>query len=142
MRNNKAFSLIEVLIAMSILTVGILAVVSMQSTALKVQSRNKLSANMQLIGQEIIERIISNSSDDQTLLSYGGIKTNDTSTRPTTSPADKDFDDFRNVLLKYPSAWAEINVQNTRPFPVSVIVHWKDGNINHKLEFATYILPH
>ncbi len=139
---NKGFSLIEVLIAMSILTVGILAVVSMQSTALKVQSRNKLSAQMQNIGQEIVERILSNASDDQTLLSYSGIKTNDTSTKPATSPANRDFDDFRTVLSKYPGAWAEINVTNTRPFPVSVIVHWVYGSFNHKLEFNTYILPH
>ncbi|MCX7991040.1 MAG: prepilin-type N-terminal cleavage/methylation domain-containing protein, partial [Proteobacteria bacterium] len=34
LKGNKGFSLIEVLIAMSILTIGILAVVSMQTTAL------------------------------------------------------------------------------------------------------------
>lgn len=139
---SKGFSLIEVLIAMSILTVGILAVVSMQTTALKVQSRNKLSAQIQNIGQEILERVMSNSSDDQTLLSYSGIKTNDTTTKPTTFPANRDFDDFRTILSKYSGAWAEINVTNTRPYPVTVIVHWKDGSFYHKLEYNTYILPH
>ncbi len=140
--DNRGFSLIEILIAMSLLTVGILAVVSMQTTALKVQSRNKLSAQMQNIGQEIIERIISNASDDQTLLSYNGIKTNDTSTKPASLPASSDFDYFREILNKYPGSWAEISVTNTRPFPVSVVVHWGEGTFKHKLEFDTYILPH
>jgi type IV pilus assembly protein PilV len=139
---NKGYSLIEVLIAMSILTVGILAVISMQSTAIKVQSRNKISATMQLINQEILEKIIANASDDQTILSYSGIKTNDSSTKPTTSPADNDFEYFKTLLAPYPGAWAEVNVTNTRPYPVKVIVHWKDGAINHKLEYGTYILPH
>ncbi len=139
---DKGFSLIEVLIAMSILTVGILAVISMQSTAIKIQSRNKLSANMQLINQEILEKIVTNASDDQTILSYNGIKTNDSSTKPSTSPADKDFEYFKTLLAPYPNSWAEINVTNTRPYPVKVIVHWRDGNINHRLEYATYILPH
>ncbi|MCX7770519.1 MAG: type IV pilus modification protein PilV [Proteobacteria bacterium] len=139
--SSKGFSLIEVLIAMSILTVGILAVVSMQTTALKVQSRNKLSANIQNIGQEIIERIISNSSDDQTVLSYNGIKTNDTTTKPATFPANRDFDDFRNILNKYPGSWAEISVTNIRPYPLKVTINWKEGTFNHKLEYSTYILP-
>lgn len=139
---NKGFSLIEVLIAMSILTVGILAVVSMQTTALKVQSRNKLSAQIQNIGQEIIERIISNASDDQTVLSYNGIKTNDIATKPTTFPANRDFDDFRTVLSRIPGGRAEISITNIRPYPVKVVVYWQDGNFPHKLEYATYILPH
>jgi len=139
---DKGFSLIEVLIAMSILTVGILAVISMQSTALKIQSRNKLSTTIQLINQEILEKIIANASDDQTILSYAGIKTKDNSTKPSTSPADKDFEYFKSLLAPYPDAWAEVNVINTRPYPVKVTVHWKDGAINHKLEYGTYILPH
>ena len=63
--NKTGYSLIEVLIAMSILTIGILAVISMQTTSMKVQSRNKLSAMVQLVTQEVIERIVEESRREE-----------------------------------------------------------------------------
>lgn len=139
---DKGFSLIEVLIAMSILTIGILSVVFMQTTALKVQSRNKISANVQLTTQEIVEKIMANAIDDATILAYNGIKTNDNTTKPLTSPVDKDFDFFKDTMSKFPEGWVEISVINKRPYPLKVISHWKEGIYSHKLEYETFILPH
>lgn len=133
---NSGFSLIEVLIAMSILTIGLLAVVSMQGTALKVQSRNKIATNIQLINQEIMEIIISSNTDP---ISYNGIKTNDLTTKPTTSPANVYFDYFRSILSKYKDAWAEINVTKEVDYKITITIYWKEGILTHKLTYTSYI---
>lgn len=137
---NKGFSLIEVLIAMSILTVGIMGVISMQTTAIKVQSRNKLSATVQLVGQSIIERVNANAIDDSSIISYSGLKTSDAA--PTVEPAKSDHTYFSQLVAGVPGGAAEITVTNTRPFPVRVRVLWRDGAIAHHLDYDTYILPH
>lgn len=140
MKNSDGFSLIEVLIAMSILTVGILAVISMQTTALNVQSRNKLSSNVQLITQQIVERINANARDDAAIISYSGLNTN--SSAPVDEPAKSDHAYFKSIFSNISGGFAEITVTNQRPYPVKVRVHWRDGNIKHHLDFDTYILPH
>lgn len=137
---NKGFSLIEVLIAMSILTVGILAVVSMQTMSIKVQSRSKISATIQLKTQQIIERISANAKDDASILSYSNLNTKNTA--PADEPAKSDHAYFKNLLSDIPQGYAEVLVLNQRPYPLSVKVYWKDGDIGHKMEFSTYILPH
>lgn len=140
MKNSNGFSLIEVLIAMSILTVGILAVISMQTTALNVQSRSKLSSNIQLITQQIVERINANARDDAAIISYNGLNTK--SSAPVDEPAKSDHAYFQSVFSNISGGFAEIMVTNQRPYPVKVRVHWRDGNIKHHLDFDTYILPH
>ncbi len=137
---NKGFSLIEVLIAMSILTIGILAVISMQTTALNVQSKSKLSSNIQLIAQQIVERIHANARDDAAIISYSGLNTK--SAPPAEEPAKSDHDFFKALLANIPGGYAEISVSNQRPYPVRVRVHWLDGNIKHHMDLDTYILPH
>lgn len=137
---SNGYSLIEVLIAMSILTVGILAVISMQTTALKVQSRNNLSVNIQLITQQIMERIQTNSVDDSAIISYNGLNTKNAA--PTNEPAKSDHAVFSSMLSQIPGGYVEVNVTNQRPYPVYVRTHWLEGNIKHHLDFATYILPH
>lgn len=125
---------------MSVLTVGILAVISMQTTALKTQSRNKLSTNIQLIGQQIIEKVNANSIDDASILSYNGLKTQDSA--PASDPAKTDHAYFSTILAGITGGYAEIAVTATRPYPVDVTVFWMEGPIKHKLKYSTYILPH
>ena len=137
---SNGYSLIEVLIAMSILTVGILAVISMQTTSLKIQSRNRLSLNVQLITQQIIERIYVNSVDDAAVISYNGLNTKNAA--PTNEPAKSDHAIFSSMLSQIPGGYVEVTVTNQRPYPVNVRTHWAEGNIKHHLDFATYILPH
>lgn len=137
---NKGYSLIEVLIAMSILTVGIMAVISMQTTALNTQSRSKISSNMQLIAQQITERINANARDDAAIISYHGLNTN--SSAPTDEPAKSDHPYFKAMFSNISGGFAEISVTNQRPYPVKVRVHWRDGSIQHRLDLDTYILPH
>lgn len=136
---DSGFSLIEVLVAMSILTVGILAVVSMQTTALKTQSRSKLSYQIQLTGQQIVERINANSVDDASILTYNNLKT--TQSAPQDEPAKSDYNYFKSLISKFRDASVEISVTNTRPYPVRVRIYWKDGLYTHHLDFDTYILP-
>ncbi|GAB4433172.1 MAG: hypothetical protein OHK0040_03560 [bacterium] len=137
---NNGYSLIEVLIAMSILTVGIMAVISMQTTALNTQFRSKMSSNMQLIAQQIIERINANARDDAAIISYQGLNTN--SSAPTDEPAKSDHTYFKSLFSNIPGGYAEISVTNQRPYPVRIRVNWQDGNVKHHLDFDTYILPH
>jgi len=137
---NSGYSLIEVLIAMSILTVGILAVISMQTTALNVQSRNKTSSRIQLIAQEVIERINANAKDDAAIISYNGLNTK--SSPPNDEPAKSDHAYFTSIFNNISGGSAEVFVTNQRPYPVKVRVYWRDGNIRHHLDFDTYILPH
>lgn len=136
---NKGYSLIEVLIAMSILTIGILGVISMQTTALNTQSRSKMSSNIQLIGQQIVERINANARDDAAIISYQGLDTK--SSAPTDEPAKSDHAYFKSLFTSIPGGYAKIAVTNQRPYPVKVTVYWQDGNITHHLAFDTYILP-
>jgi type IV pilus assembly protein PilV len=137
---DKGFSLIEVLIALSVLTIGILAVISMQITAMKVQSRSKLSSSVQFATQQILEKVLANSISDTAVLSYSGLNTQ--STAPSTEPAKTDHPYFITLLSGIPGGRAEITITNTRPYPVQVTVYWAESLVNHKLRYSTYVLPH
>ena len=136
---NKGFSLVEVLIAMSILTIGILAVISMQTTSLKIQSRSKHSYNVQLVAQQIMERVRANAFDDAAILSYSGLNTKNAA--PIDEPAKSDYDYFKSLTSKIPNGHVEISINNQRPYPVKLRVSWKDGAVSHYLDYDTFILP-
>ena len=64
MKNEKGFSLVELLIAIFLLTVGLLAVAGMQTTAINANSfANKLSTATAL-AQEVMEDLLSRDSTD------------------------------------------------------------------------------
>lgn len=136
---DKGFSLIEVLVAMSILTVGILAVISMQTTSLKTLSRSKTSYQIQLVGQQVIERINANAIEDAAILSYSNLKTNQPA--PALEPAKSDYEYFKSLISKFNQGVVEIYVTNIRPYPIKVRLYWMDGGHRHHLDFDTYILP-
>ncbi len=136
---NKGFSLIEVLVAMSILTVGLLAVISMQTTSLNIQSRSKYSHTVQLTAQQILERIRANAYEDASILSYSGLDTKNPA--PSDEPAKSDYDYFKSIISKIPESQVQISITNQRPYPVKVRVSWKDGSISHHLDYDTFILP-
>lgn len=95
---------------------------------------------MQLIGQQVIEKINANAIDDASILSYNNLKT--TQPQPNVEPARSDYSYFKSLISRFNNASIEIYVYNVRPFPVKVRVYWRDGSYNHHLDFNTFILPH
>ncbi len=55
---ERGFSLIEVLIAMSILSVGLLALAQMQIVALKLNSSTKIRSNIMTVAQQAMEEVV------------------------------------------------------------------------------------
>lgn len=140
-RGNNGFTLIEVLISLTILTVGILAIISMQGMALNTQSRSKQSTMVQNANQEIVERIRASSMDDATIISYNGLDTRNTCAAGT-SPAAVDCNYFKTLFPQIPKGYATVQVSATRPFLVQVTTKWTEGLYIHTMLYQTYILPH
>lgn len=144
----RGFSLVEFLVAVVILSFGILSVITMQTTALNIQSRNKMSAQVQFVGQEVIERLVNAAVDDNYILSYNGIDTSNAATKPATSgdnPAPADFDYFKTLAAQL-AGKVTISVGSTKPYPATVQVYWTEGAAaagrSHRLSFSTYLIPH
>ncbi len=78
--NQKGFTLVEVLVAVAIVSIGLLAVASMQSTAIKGNLSTKDATIAVQFAEEMIDRIRANAGDSPG--NYNGIDTNNSCTTP------------------------------------------------------------
>lgn len=108
MLNNKGFTLIEVLVAIVIVSIGLLAVAGMQNTAIYGNASSRDATYAVQLAEEMIDRVRVNSGDTPEI--YNCIDTNNsgvsavdatpcaTSGRPSSNPAQGDYDQWRSRL--------------------------------------------
>jgi len=111
--NEKGFSLIEILIAITVFAIGILAVAKMQITAIKGNSFANDLTEATTLAQDRMEKLIGLSYDDTIL--------DDTTATAdhsdTNNPVDGRYNIFWNIVSDYP-------IINTKA--IKVIVRWTD----------------
>ncbi len=94
-REEKGFTLIEVMIAIVVLAIGLLAVAQMQLLAVKGNSYGSKMSVAALLAQDMIERIRQNAVN---VASYNNLDTNNISTRPASNPAQSDYDQIKSSI--------------------------------------------
>jgi prepilin-type N-terminal cleavage/methylation domain-containing protein len=133
LKSSQGFSLAEVLVALSVLSIGLIGVAGMQIMSV---SGNSFGREMQmaiLAGQDLVESIQSlDSMDDDLSEGY--------------HDEDNDEDDLAHVVAPDPSSpgfqfTREWNVDNNNPFPgaqvITVTISWNNSSGEHSIEMIT-----
>jgi type IV pilus assembly protein PilV len=82
--SQQGFTLIEVLVATLVLTVGILGVAAMQMVSFQTNQSAYARSQAVYLAQDMFDRMRANPSGYQTTSIYNGIDTNDSNTIPAT----------------------------------------------------------
>ena len=148
MRNSncRGFSLIEVMVALAILSFGLLGVAAMQGVAIQGNAFAKDITVATSAAQEILERIRLHATSRIVLSAYDGMNTANTATAPATNPARSDYLAWQQQLatLKLPSGSGTIDVQFDSPAPemstVTATVRWQSSlRPNNQLVTSTIV---
>ncbi len=94
-RNADGFTLIEVMVALIVLAVGLLAVAQMQLMAVKGNSYGSKMSVASLLAQDALERIAQNAAN---IANYNNIDTSNSGTRPAGGQEQIDYDALQNSI--------------------------------------------
>ena len=135
MESIFGFSLIEVLIAISILSTGLLAVANMQITSLQVSSNSKNIMRSTSILQDTIEYLMSLPYDDDLLLDNtdpGIFETHLLTPPPTGYTVKWEIDDSE-----------ELNEDESLPLKkyINITAKWNSGHETHSISFPLILTP-
>ncbi|RKX24146.1 MAG: hypothetical protein DRP47_11805 [Candidatus Zixiibacteriota bacterium] len=112
MKNSKGFTLIEILIALTIFSVGLLAIAGLQVSAIRYNSGSNLRTSTTALAQGIMEQVMALESDDPLLRVSG---TNTANIDPNDYDGDGDA-----TTLRLPGAGSfTANWVVTKDIPVS-----------------------
>ena len=126
-RNERGFSLLEVLVAMVILSIGLLGVAGMQTTAITGNTFAQSGTVAIQLAEEMVNRIRTNAGNDPDL--YDDIDTSGDCTG-LSAPADDDCTDWKSAIdnSKLANGSGTVNVEDNKPIDntatVKVIVQW------------------
>jgi type IV pilus assembly protein PilV len=133
-RQEKGFTLLEVIIALFILAFGLLAIASMQATAIKGNSQAMGLTEASTLAQDRMERFISLAYTDPSLNDPNGDNTNGLDT--TGAGADNTFTWTDPSGVVYTAFW---NVAIDRPIPnvktIRMTVQWIDRGLTRRATF-------
>lgn len=140
MLNNKGFTLLEVLISVFILSIGVLAVAALQTTAMT----SNTSANNNTIGvqmaEEIVDRVRLNAADTPNI--YNNLDTRNCAI--LVDPALGDCTQWQARLASsgLPNAFGTVTIQNdipiTKAATVTIVVTWGIG-VTRSITFNTIL---
>ena len=126
-REEKGFTLIEVMIAMAVFAIGILAVGSMQLTAAQGNTASGKMTTAATIAQNQMEQLISLAYDDPSNLNdtngdgTAGLNSNTAGTADHADPANP----VNGQYFVYWNIAADNPIRNTKT--IEVIVTWRNG---------------
>lgn len=143
--NDKGFSLIEVLIAITLLAIGLLAVAGMQTTAI---SGNAFAQNGTVavhLAEEMVDRIRTNAGTNPGL--YGGINTSSSVSAleaALVDPAEADVLAWKSSLeaSNLPNIVGSVTVSNApidKTATVTVTVSWGLSGNPRSVTFTTIL---
>ncbi|MBN4054099.1 type IV pilus modification protein PilV [Nitrospira defluvii] len=152
LQNKKeGFTLLEVLITVSILSVGLLGIASMQTVALNGTVFGSRMSTATNLADEMMERIRLRSPgvtiNNFSINDYNGIDTSDTSTRPPSSAwqARGDYDQWLiRIQANIPNGAGTVTVTQPSPNPlnrnnIQVQITWPGASITHSVTMTTSI---
>ena len=130
LNNHHGFSLVEVLVAISIFTVGILGVAQMQYISISADSSAATTTESAMLGQQIVETLFQLDYDSPDLLDLnadgaGGLG----SSTPTTDPPAAGTADYQPAIANARYT-AYYNILDNSPYTdtktIRIIVLWND----------------
>ena len=131
--NKEGFTLIEVMIALVLLMVAMLAVGTMQITAIRGNAFGKEMQMAVVVGREVLERAMSAPYNNVVTGNVTGLPAFDMQENVTPDPANPGF--------QYTRTW---NVTNNTPFvnaaTVTTTVTWDDTSGEHSITLNTIIV--
>ena len=131
--NKNGFTLIEVMVALVVVSLGLLGVAAMQGIAIQGNAFAKDVTIATNVNQAILERIRLHATHRTLLSPYDGIDTTVISTRPLTDPGRADYIAWQQQIaaLRLPNGRGTITVQYDQPAPgmstITSRVSWKTG---------------
>ena len=131
--HDRGFSLIESMVALVVLSFGLLGVAAMQGVAIQGNVFAKDVTVATNATQEILERIRLHATDRIRLSAYDGMDTAVTMTRPSSNPARSDYDAWQQQLgaLRLSSGSGIVAVQFDQPAigmsTVTATVRWQNS---------------
>ncbi len=138
MNNEQGFSLVEVLVAMTILAIGLLGVLAMQTTATRGNAFSNTGSIATHLAEEMVDRIRANAGNNPGL--YNGMDTSGTC--PTVAPAAGDCADWQQRIAdsRLPGAVGTVSVVQDQILEnsatVTVTLSWGDGR---QVDFTTVL---
>ncbi len=124
-RRQAAFTLIEVLISVVILSIGLLGLAGLQTTGLKSNNSAYLQSQASIHANDIIERMRAN----RTAALDADYNITDTTTTPTSdsssSIADQDLTEWRTLVSTLPSGTSSVTNNSGQ---VTVVISWNDSH--------------
>jgi len=145
LRNNQGFSLIEVLVAITLLAIGLLAVAGMQTTAISGNSFAQSGTVAVHLAEEMVDRIRTNAGTNPNL--YNGVDTSLTVSALETAlqePAETDALGWKSDLEAsgLPNVVGTVTESNG-PIPntstITVTVGWGRSGGTRSVTFTTIL---
>lgn len=136
MRNQKGLTLLEVLIALSILTLIMMGLLFVVGSSSKAVTMSKDRDRATTLASTFLELLGTTAYDD--LVEFNGINTGDpVSTFPTDPQFFNICERWRNEIetILNPGAFGTVLVETNTPVSgrtrITVFVHWERGDIQH-----------
>lgn len=143
-RRQKGVGLIEVLVALLVLTIGVLGMVALQTRALQFNQESLYTSQALMMAYEMTDRIRANRGNEgEYLVDYGtAVNAANDCSNGTCTPeqmADYDTSEWKDALAaNLPFGDGEIAVDNTGPRPLYTIsVRFTDQRIDAALNGGT-----
>lgn len=143
-RNKKGFSLIEVMVAMLVITVGLLGLSAMQATALKGSSLGGNMSSANNIARDVAERIFKNASNAgayDRMDTLGGLSPNCPQMSPIPA-CQRDFIDWQASVGNFSEGRLQITSTVNLNFDlVLVTISWSDLMGEHAVRLPLQVAP-
>lgn len=139
-------TLVEVLVALLVLSIGLLGIAALQTTGLRATQTAGARTQATLLAYDIIDRMRANRRDAVVVNSPYETLTTDTYTDPATAPAGTPGDDLiawkADLDAQLPEGRGAIAQDAVDPAVVTVTVEWVDRDENRaagdqRLQFQT-----
>jgi len=141
---NEGFTLLELMITLAILSIGLLGLATMQTTALKATVSGGKTTIANSLVRNAAERIIRNSANSG---SYAGMNTG-TGARPNcpslTPPpvCSTDFTEWQTRVTRLPQGLMQVTSTAGANFDtVTVILSWQDTMGSHSVTLPLQVAP-
>lgn len=140
-KDRGGFTLVEVLIGVSILTVGLLALASMQVSAIRGNSMSDKTTTALALAEAKMEELLLKDFDDPDLKDSNSLNNNDLSSTTKVDHEEKGVTetgvvgggDFHRI-------WNVAETSNPPIKTVTIIVSWDEGK--HRVSFTSCINRH
>ncbi|RMF93246.1 MAG: prepilin-type N-terminal cleavage/methylation domain-containing protein [Candidatus Schekmanbacteria bacterium] len=139
-KSEAAFTLVEILVAIVILSVGLLSIAGLVTTVIRGNAQSKRLTTAISLAQTKIEELKNKSYDDSDLEDSNPANNNDLTSTTSVDHSETDIDGEGNPGGIYTRIW---NIADDSPSAnmktITVIIKWNDSGKERKTSFTTVI---